>query len=80
MHLTEVDAALERIDKGTFGHCKECGRHISHKRLQAIPFARRCIECTATATRGSGIAGQLVGQLPPARRGVDGRVHKSRCS
>ena len=50
--LTEVDAALERIDQGTFGHCKDCGRDISHKRPQAIPFTRRCIECAAKRDKG----------------------------
>jgi RNA polymerase-binding protein DksA len=50
--LGEINAALERIDKGTFGRCEECGREISRKRLQAIPFARRCIECARKAQQG----------------------------
>ncbi len=49
--LGEIDAALERIDKGIFGSCEECGQEISRKRLQTVPFARRCIECARKAQR-----------------------------
>lgn len=43
--LREVDQALERIDKGEYGVCEECGDPISIKRLNAVPWARRCLEC-----------------------------------
>lgn len=43
--LTEIDDALERIDSGSFGVCEDCERAIPKVRLQAIPFARLCIEC-----------------------------------
>jgi RNA polymerase-binding protein DksA len=43
--LTEVEAALQRIDAGTFGKCVTCARPISQERLQAIPYARQCITC-----------------------------------
>lgn len=43
--LTEVDAALERIDDGTFGRCVVCGEPIPEERLQAIPYAPRCLRC-----------------------------------
>jgi DnaK suppressor protein len=42
--LTEVQAALKRIEQGTYGKCVECGRPIPEKRLEAIPWAARDIE------------------------------------
>jgi len=50
--LDEINAALERIDKGTFGRCEGCGREISSTRLQTIPFARQCIKCARKAQQG----------------------------
>jgi RNA polymerase-binding transcription factor DksA len=43
--LEEVSAALARLEDGSFGCCTECGREIPRKRLQALPYARRCIDC-----------------------------------
>ena len=43
--LAEVDAALERIDKRTFGKCETCGHAITKIRLDALPYARQCIAC-----------------------------------
>jgi DnaK suppressor protein len=43
--LLAVNAALDRIDAGTFGECRDCGREIGAKRLEAIPWARYCITC-----------------------------------
>ena len=43
--LEQVEAALERIDDGTFGKCLNCGNNISPARLQALPYAELCIEC-----------------------------------
>ncbi|GCE28967.1 hypothetical protein KDA_44510 [Dictyobacter alpinus] len=42
--LDEVNAALKRIEDGTYGHCIVCGKVIPEKRLEAIPWAPRCIE------------------------------------
>jgi RNA polymerase-binding protein DksA len=41
----QVEAALERIEAGTFGSCEECGREISPERLDAVPYAPLCIDC-----------------------------------
>jgi DnaK suppressor protein len=49
--LRKVRAALERIDEGTFGTCFECDEEISHKRLQAVPWATLCIACQERADR-----------------------------
>lgn len=42
--LTEVQAALKRIQDGTYGRCVVCGQPISEKRLEAIPWAARCVK------------------------------------
>ncbi|GAA3539589.1 hypothetical protein AFL01nite_26050 [Aeromicrobium flavum] len=47
-HLTEIAAALERLDAGTYGICERCGRPIPAGRLEARPVARTCVAC-ATA-------------------------------
>jgi DnaK suppressor protein len=41
----EIQAARDRIAAGTFGVCENCGRPIGDARLEARPFARRCIAC-----------------------------------
>src|SRR5262250_3004795 len=43
--LKEVVSALQKIDEGGFGDCERCGEAIAEKRLEALPFARYCIEC-----------------------------------
>jgi RNA polymerase-binding protein DksA len=43
--LAEIDAALERIDAGTYGTCANCGAEIPTERLEALPHANLCIEC-----------------------------------
>ena len=40
-----IEEALASLEEGTYGACAECGAEISEKRLQALPFARFCIEC-----------------------------------
>ncbi len=41
----EILAAQERQGSGTFGVCEVCGRPIGDARLEARPFARRCVAC-----------------------------------
>jgi RNA polymerase-binding protein DksA len=41
----QVEAALERIEAGTYGICQQCGRTIDTQRLQAVPYASLCIDC-----------------------------------
>ena len=45
--LAETQAALERIEKGTYGRCESCGGAIGRQRLLALPATRFCIECAA---------------------------------
>ena len=49
--LTLVEEALVRIDDGTYGACRSCGRPIARERLEAIPWAPTCIECARTNAR-----------------------------
>lgn len=43
--LYDVERALDRMDAGTYGHCRNCGQPIDHARLKAIPYARYCLTC-----------------------------------
>ncbi|TCL76103.1 TraR/DksA family transcriptional regulator [Rhizobium sp. BK251] len=43
--LRAINAALERIAKGTFGTCVRCGQPISAERLAAVPYAPLCEDC-----------------------------------
>src|SRR5262249_4962288 len=49
--LEEIDAAEERLAKGTFGVCEACARRIPFERLQALPAARLCVTCEDRAER-----------------------------
>lgn len=42
--LAKVNAALRRIDEGTYGLCVVCGRPIERERLEALPYVDLCIE------------------------------------
>lgn len=43
--LSEIDAALGRIEAGTYGTCANCGKEIPAGRLEAHPWASLCIDC-----------------------------------
>jgi len=43
--IRDIDAALERIEQGTYGVCKYCGNEIAEKRLLARPVASACVDC-----------------------------------
>ena len=43
--LQAIEEALTRVDKGTYGSCRDCGEPISTARLNAIPWTRVCITC-----------------------------------
>jgi len=49
VHVGEIDAAMRRLDTGTYGTCEGCGGPIAEGRLEARPVARTCIQC-ATAS------------------------------
>ena len=43
--LEQIDDALRRMDAGTYGRCERCGEWIESERLEAIPYARLCLDC-----------------------------------
>ncbi|MBV8619047.1 MAG: TraR/DksA family transcriptional regulator [Curvibacter sp.] len=47
--VAAIDAALKRIDAGTYGECTACGTDIPTARLHAAPEAERCIRCQEIA-------------------------------
>ena len=49
--LVLVDEALARLDEGSFGTCVRCGQPIAPERLEALPWAARCIDCERLAPR-----------------------------
>ena len=50
--IAEIDAALQRIEEGTFGLCATCGNPIGEERLEAVPYTTQCIECKRKEERG----------------------------
>ncbi|HEX8200489.1 MAG TPA: TraR/DksA family transcriptional regulator [Isosphaeraceae bacterium] len=49
--LDQINDALARITRGTFGRCEECDTAIAKPRLQALPYTRVCIECARKLER-----------------------------
>lgn len=43
--LAEIDAALDRVARKSFGRCEGCGKVIPKARLNALPYARYCVNC-----------------------------------
>ena len=55
LELAEVEDALDRLQNGRFGLCEDCGQPIAPARLEARPWARRCVQCQQVAEqRGHG--------------------------
>ncbi len=50
--LLQVEDALNRIEAGTYGRCTNCGNAINPLRLDAVPWARFCIDCQELAEKG----------------------------
>ena len=50
--LADIDAALARIEQGTFGVCERCGKTIGEERLEALPWATLCIDDKRKQERG----------------------------
>lgn len=49
--LYEIEEALKRLDRGTYGVCERCGRYIPQNRLEVLPFTRLTVECQAEAEK-----------------------------
>jgi DnaK suppressor protein len=50
--LDQIEAAIARIDDGSYGQCEKCGRAIPKARLEAIPYAARCVQCASQGEDG----------------------------
>ena len=51
--LNDVEAALRRVGQGTYGICENCGKEIGEGRLEALPWARLCLDCAEGQQRHS---------------------------
>ena len=49
--LNDIEAALRRVDQGTYGICENCGKEIGERRLQALPWAPLCLACAEAQQR-----------------------------
>jgi DnaK suppressor protein len=52
--LEQIEAAIERIENGTYGQCDTCGVKIPKSRLEAIPYAAQCVRCASQQEEGRG--------------------------
>ncbi|MCX7426879.1 MAG: TraR/DksA family transcriptional regulator [Planctomycetia bacterium] len=50
--LASIEAALERVEDGTYGQCEECGARIPKARLTAVPYATMCVKCASDSEQG----------------------------
>jgi DnaK suppressor protein len=55
--LYEIDEALRRIYKKTYGKCESCGKRIGEERLNAVPYARLCVKCKEKEEKSSWLTG-----------------------
>ena len=52
--LDQIEAAIERIEDGSYGQCEECGGRIPKPRLEAIPYAALCVCCASQQEKDHG--------------------------
>lgn len=50
--LLQIENALKRMEEGTYGRCANCGQTVNILRLEAVPWARFCIDCQELAEKG----------------------------
>ncbi|MFM9108666.1 MAG: TraR/DksA family transcriptional regulator [Chloroflexota bacterium] len=55
--VRQINAALERMDEGTYGTCERCGQQIREERLEAFPYVMFCLDCQAMYERELAIRG-----------------------
>ncbi len=53
--VSQVDAAIERMEAGTYGTCQQCGKPINEERLEAFPYVPYCIDCQSALERENAI-------------------------
>jgi DnaK suppressor protein len=71
--LVEINDALRRIEEGTYGICEGRGELIPKARLNAIPWARYCVQCAELKEKGQLIEGEPeeTGEVPPYEAGTE---------
>ncbi len=52
--LEQIEAAIQRIEDGSYGRCEECGCKIPKTRLDAIPYTAQCVQCASHRENGHG--------------------------
>lgn len=50
--IEDIDEALRKLRRGTYGDCESCGCPIDPKRLEALPYARLCLACQEATDEG----------------------------
>ena len=50
--LQAIDAALQRVEDGSYGICRTCGQPVGAERLEALPWTTQCIDCKRREERG----------------------------
>ena len=51
--LVDIEHALDKFDKGTYGLCDKCGQPIDPERLEALPQANLCLSCKALQAKNA---------------------------
>ncbi len=52
--LDQIEAAIGRVEAGTYGECDTCGAKIPKSRLDAIPYAAQCVRCASQREESNG--------------------------
>ncbi len=60
--IAQIDAALQRLDAGRYGYCRDCGEVIEPGRLQALPYALDCPDCAARREEAKETERRLAGR------------------
>jgi DnaK suppressor protein len=54
--MSDIEHALEKFEKGTYGLCENCGQPIDPERLEVLPQAAYCVNCKALLTKNAKVA------------------------
>jgi len=54
--MSDIEHALEKFEKGTYGLCENCGQPIDPARLEVLPQAHYCVNCKALLTKNAKVA------------------------
>jgi len=60
--IEQIDAALQRVEAGQYGLCRDCGEAIDAGRLEALPYALDCPDCAARREEAQATARRLAGR------------------